>query len=96
MGARAERKQRRKEKVRAYADKIEEAFYAGVDKFAGAVPTQEELNEAQMSHRRRAAELVMANPQEKELIFAGHIMFLDETKAKADELREQEEQNDRL
>lgn len=96
MGKRAERKQRRLDKTDAYKKQMHESFFAEMDKVAGAVPTQSEVDDMQRAHRYKAARMAAECPQEKEIIFTAYQLFIEEICNLADNLRNQGDSDEPL
>ncbi len=84
--SRAERKQRRLDKIKVYKEQIEDVFYKAMDSL-GEKPTKEEIVVLDKSWRIEAAKLVKAHPQEKELILEAIRLFVSEIKEQTQMVR---------
>ena len=86
MGSRAERKQRRLDKIGAYKEQINKAYMDYMVELARKCiaegdrdANEGEIHQANMVQRNKVIELVKAYPQEKELIVTANNEYVNES-----------------
>ncbi len=84
MGSRAERKQRRLDKIAGYKEEIKSACMEKFTELAKETLDEErEPNDTdvliiQMHHRKTLASMISENPQEKQLILDANLEYVNE------------------